>query len=200
MHKGTITEWNDARGFGWVEAEGERLFVHINEFDRGQRRPRVGEKVRFVAGADPQGRRCAKSIVYIKPGGRVSIGAWLQLLVLLVLPGLALSRLPIAWWIGPSVIALVSWMTYMMYSRDKKQATSAGSRIPESTLHTAELLGGWPGAFLAQRRLRHKCSKVSYQFTFWCIVGLFQLVATDFIFDHQLSEWARPHITRIMTR
>lgn len=118
MQTGTITEWNDERGFGWLEAEGERLFVHINEFDRGQRRPRVGEKVRFVAGADPQGRRCAKSIVYIKPGGRVSIGAWLQLLVLLVLPGLALSRLPIAWWIGPSVIALVSWMTYMMYSRD----------------------------------------------------------------------------------
>ena len=87
-----------------------------------------------------------------------------------------------------------------MYSHDKKQATTSGSRIPETTLHTAVLLGGWPGAFLAQRRLRHKCSKVSYQFAFWCIVGLFQLVATDFILEHRLSTWAKGHISRMIAR
>ena len=31
------------------------------------------------------------------------------------------------------------------------------------TLHTLELIGGWPAAFLAQRWLRHKCSKRSFQ-------------------------------------
>jgi uncharacterized membrane protein YsdA (DUF1294 family) len=49
------------------------------------------------------------------------------------------------------------------------------------------LLGGWPGAFLAQRRLRHKCSKGSYQFVFWGIVLLYQLAAADVLLDHQLS-------------
>jgi len=46
------------------------------------------------------------------------------------------------------------------------------------------LLGGWPGAFLAQRRFRHKCSKVSYQVVFWVIALTYQLVAFD-----SLQEW-----------
>jgi hypothetical protein len=46
-------------------------------------------------------------------------------------------------------------------------------------LHLLELLGGWPGAFLAQRRLRHKSSKGSYLFVFVLIVGLHQFLAID---------------------
>ena len=48
-------------------------------------------------------------------------------------------------------------------------------------------LGGWPGALLAQRRLRHKCSKPSYQIIFWIIVTLFQVAAADVILGHRLS-------------
>jgi uncharacterized membrane protein YsdA (DUF1294 family) len=59
--------------------------------------------------------------------------------------------------------------------------------VPEATLHLAELLGGWPGAFLAQRRLRHKCSKASYQIVFWGIVVLFQIASVDVMLGHQLS-------------
>jgi hypothetical protein len=32
-------------------------------------------------------------------------------------------------------------------------------------------MGGWPGAFVAQRRLRHKCVKRKYQIVFWLIVA-----------------------------
>ncbi len=195
---GTITEWNDGCGFGWLEAEGERVFVHIKEFERGQRRPRAGEKVRFVRGVDPQGRSCAKSVVFVRSGGRVGVGGWLQVMILRVLPGLALRGLPGVWWIGPGAIAVLSAITYGMYSHDKKQAIAAGWRVPESSLHLAELLGGWPGAFLAQRRLRHKCSKRSYQFAFWCIVGLFQLVSADLIFEHRPSTWARAQIEQMV--
>ena len=54
-------------------------------------------------------------------------------------------------------------------------------------LHLAELLGGWPAAFVAQRALRHKISKTSYQATFWLIVALHQGVALDFLWDWQIS-------------
>ena len=48
-------------------------------------------------------------------------------------------------------------------------------------------MGGWPGAFVAQRRLRHKCVKPRYQVTFWLIVALHQYVAFGF-----LQRWELP--------
>ena len=84
-------------------------------------------------------------------------------------------------------MVMVSAITYAMYSHDKRQAVSAGWRVPESSLHMAELLGGWPGALLAQSRLRHKCSKTSYQFVFWSIVILFQIASVDVILGHGLT-------------
>jgi uncharacterized membrane protein YsdA (DUF1294 family)/cold shock CspA family protein len=197
---GTITDWDDSRGFGWVEADGQRIFIHIKEFGRGQRRPKAGERVRFELGSDPKGRRCAKAVAYVRSGGRIGIGAWMQLMILLVLPGLALQTLPGRWWIGPTVIAALSLIAYGMYLHDKRRAIRSGWRVSEGALHLVELLGGWPGAFLAQRKLRHKCSKRSYQFTFWCIVGLFQLVSADFIFEHRISSWARVQVEQLMER
>lgn len=40
-------------------------------------------------------------------------------------------------------------------------------------------MGGWTGAWLAQRRLRHKCSKPSFQFNYWMIILLWQVIAFD---------------------
>jgi uncharacterized membrane protein YsdA (DUF1294 family) len=39
-------------------------------------------------------------------------------------------------------------------------------------LHWIEFLGGWPGALFAQREIRHKNNKFSYQVIFWAIVVL----------------------------
>lgn len=83
-------------------------------------------------------------------------------------------------------MALSGW-TYWIYALDKRRAEEGLWRVPEVNLHLLELLGGWPGAFLAQRRLRHKCSKVSYQFVFWIIVLGHQFAAYDSLRDWQHS-------------
>jgi uncharacterized membrane protein YsdA (DUF1294 family)/cold shock CspA family protein len=185
---GSITQWVDEKGYGWVESGGKRFFAHIKDFKRGQRRPKTGEEVRFVPGLDPKGRPCAKLLVFVE-ADRVGagLGAWVQLCLLLVLPLFALLSLPLPWWAGASGMLLVSAITYGMYDYDKHQAVSQGWRVPESSLHLGELLGGWPGAFLAQRGLRHKCSKPGYQMVFRGIVLLYQIVAVDVILDHALS-------------
>jgi uncharacterized membrane protein YsdA (DUF1294 family) len=114
---------------------------------------------------------------------RVSTIALVALLALLLLPAFAISRL--ARTFDPRFIAgyliLISAVTYLFYRHDKNRAATGGWRTPESTLHLAELLGGWPGAFLAQRILRHKISKTSYQVKYSLIVVLHQFVAFDFI-------------------
>lgn len=60
---GTIAEWDDKRGFGWVETDSWRIFIHAKDFKPGERRPKVGEKVRFKLGVDPKGRPRAKAVV-----------------------------------------------------------------------------------------------------------------------------------------
>jgi uncharacterized membrane protein YsdA (DUF1294 family) len=67
---------------------------------------------------------------------------------------------------------LMSVMCFGVYWVDKRSAIKDERRVPENTLHLLELLGGWPGGFVAQRVLRHKNRKSSYQVAFWCIVVL----------------------------
>jgi uncharacterized membrane protein YsdA (DUF1294 family)/cold shock CspA family protein len=184
---GRIVEWNDAKGFGWTEAEGKRVFVHVKEFVALDRRPQAGDEIRFTLEADPQGRPRAGKVSHVRTGGRIGIGAWLLWGTLLPLPGLASLLLPWPpWWVFGAA-ALASVVTWLMYSHDKSCAREGARRIPERTLHLCELLGGWPAAFLAQRLIRHKCSKWSYQFVFWCIVLLHQIAAVDVISGHELS-------------
>ena len=73
-----------------------------------------------------------------------------------------------------SVIAyyiLMSALAFVMYWLDKRRAARRGWRVSERTLHTIELLGGWPGAWIAQRVFRHKWQKTQYLVVFWMIVA-----------------------------
>jgi uncharacterized membrane protein YsdA (DUF1294 family)/cold shock CspA family protein len=67
---------------------------------------------------------------------------------------------------------LASLIVYFAYARDKLSAIRQTWRVPESSLHLLEALGGWPGAYVAQQTMRHKTVKVSYQVTYWLIVFL----------------------------
>ena len=116
--------------------------------------------------------------------GRITLANILLLAALLVLPVVALQQFADGLLWGCIYAVVMSGFTYLAYVWDKQQAREKQWRMPEARLHFMELIGGWPGAFLAQRRLRHKCSKVSYQFVFWLIVGAYQLAAFD-----SLQEW-----------
>ena len=71
-----------------------------------------------------------------------------------------------------AVYGVMSMIAFVAYALDKRAAGRGRPRTPEATLHLLELLGGWPGAFVAQRLIRHKNAKVSYQVVFWLIVVL----------------------------
>ena len=67
-----------------------------------------------------------------------------------------------------------SLAAFTLYLRDKRKARQGARRTPENLLHLCELLGGWPGALLAQHAFRHKTRKRSFQLGFWCVVALHQ--------------------------
>lgn len=116
---------------------------------------------------------------------RLTRGVVIFFVALLVVPLLALVRFSdiCDLRVSGSYFVLISVVTFLVYRHDKTRAQTRGWRIPESTLHLLELFGGWPGALLAQRFLRHKTSKTSYRVTFWTIVALHQLLALDYLLD-----------------
>jgi len=65
----------------------------------------------------------------------------------------------------------VNAVTYLAFRRDKRRSEANEWRIPEKTLLTLAIVGGWPAAKLAQRRLRHKTRKQPFAFTL-NVIGL----------------------------
>lgn len=70
------------------------------------------------------------------------------------------------------VYASMSLLAFALYAADKRRAARGEWRIGESTLHLVALLGGWPGALVAQQTLRHKRQKPGFMLIFWLIVAL----------------------------
>lgn len=67
----------------------------------------------------------------------------------------------LAWYISASIA------TIMVYALDKRAAGVGRRRTPERRLHQLELIGGWPGALVAQQVLRHKTQDRRFRKIFW---------------------------------
>lgn len=63
---GTLTKWNDDRGFGFITPTqgGAETFVHVSAFPRDGQRPRIGEPLTFEIGTGKDGKKQARNILY----------------------------------------------------------------------------------------------------------------------------------------
>jgi len=179
---GVLAEWNDERGFGFVEAGGRRTFVHISAFDTAAGRPQSGDFVEFAMGADADGRPCAVAATRVYPlqsapapvrhrpsGHRRGDVEWVAIGIVVAFAAyvaLAIHALGVTPWVAVFYSA-ISLVTFAVYVADKRAALHGEWRTSERTLQLASLAGGWPGAVLAQQFVRHKNRKPSFQLTFW---------------------------------
>ena len=175
--KGKISSWNDTKGYGFISPFDDRgrIFVHIKAFRHRGRRPEIGQVVTYTIARDPQGRPCATQALLAGDApqrhtgaNRTALSTIGALAFLLVIgSSVALSKTPAA------VIALylfASAITFIVYAIDKTAARKGRRRTPENTLHVLSLVGGWPGALLAQQKLRHKSKKQPFRTVFWATV------------------------------
>ncbi len=72
--------------------------------------------------------------------------------------------------IALGVLLLLSLLTFFIYGFDKNAAQTGRWRTAENTLHLLSLVGGWPGAWVAQRLFRHKVCKTSFMAGYWATV------------------------------
>lgn len=176
-YQGKVTSWKDGQDFGFITPNGggSRVFVHIKSFASRQRRPLENEIVTYELRTDGKGRAQAERVAFVdkrapsstssEPGALpiLSAAGFLVLVAVLSLVG----KLPFAvsgFYIVASIVAFAA------YARDKSAAKKSHWRTKENTLHVLALIGGWPGALTAQRLLRHKSKKRSFQIVFWLTV------------------------------
>lgn len=82
----------------------------------------------------------------------------------------------------PYHLVSINLVTIIAYASDKRAAKKGQWRVPEARLHTLELLGGWIGAFIAQKVFKHKTRKKSYQTIFWLML-VFQITIIYYILN-----------------
>lgn len=177
--KGKLTSWNEEKGFGFITpmAGGKQIFIHIKAFSNRNRRPVVGQIVTYTQSSDKQGRpRAIKATLTgdrlpektKRSNGSLSI---IVAIFFLVIVGISVFSTKIPLHILVLYIA-ASLLTFIMYALDKSAAQDGAWRTQESTLHLLSLAGGWPGALIAQQKLRHKTQKQSFRSVFWITVLL----------------------------
>ncbi len=178
-YQGRITTWKDDKGFGFITPDGggAQVFVHISSFFNRHRRPEENEIVTYELKIGGKSRSQANAVAFVgerptpssSPGRSNIRPVFAVCFLFFVTAAVVTGRLPIA------ILALylvASVIAFFAYAFDKSAAQRDQWRTKESTLHLFGLLGGWPGALAAQRLLRHKSAKASFQTTFWFTVAL----------------------------
>ena len=96
--------------------------------------------------------------------------------------------LSLPWWI-PALYAVLSVLAFVAYAIDKRAARRGDRRTSEQTLLTLGLLGGWPGAVVAQQLFRHKTRKRSFRNAFWLTVIVNVLVLAGLVTLATVNGW-----------
>lgn len=187
---GKITFWKGEKGYGFItpDSGAMQVFVHINAFADKSKRPQINQLVSFSLSTDKQGRPCAVRVTRageelpgeIKRNDKLLYVVGAAVFLVVVALSVAIGGIPMPVLI---VYLAASILTFAMYAMDKSAARSEAWRTQESTLHGLSLIGGWPGALIAQQVLRHKSKKEEFRFVFWLTVvinvGVFLWLFTD---------------------
>ncbi|MCH9696226.1 MAG: cold shock and DUF1294 domain-containing protein [Gammaproteobacteria bacterium] len=177
--KGIITSWNDDRGFGFISPldGGARVFVHIKVLGNRSNRPQVNDVVTYSVTKDSNGRTQAANVtgpgdnLRVRSSRQTNLFAIRFAVFFLVVLGVTTyaEKTPV---VVLSAYLIISMITYCAYAWDKASAKSGRWRTKENTLHLCALVGGWPGALIAQQLLRHKSRKTSFRVFLWFTILL----------------------------
>lgn len=188
---GTVVEWNDDRGFGFIRPDNGRtdVFFHVSAFN-AHGRPEKGLMVTFSTESMQNRNTRAVDVRIPQTLSPAMEGLLLSLapvLFFFAALGIYARFFGLPWYL-PTSYAVMSAITYLAYGADKSNAQQGAWRTPEKTLHWMSVLCGWPGALVAQWHLRHKNRKLEFQLYFWGTV-IVNLVVVSYVF---LPEWANP--------
>ena len=185
---GRLTQWDQAQGCGLItpKSGGDPVFVNIDSFTN-RPRPLPNDIVDYKVSYDEQQRAHAEDVVFVLDQGPApfstgwgpGILAFAVFFMVFVAEKVWERKLPV------SVLGfymLASTIAFVIYRHEKAMSASQTWRISDNTLHFCSLVGGWPGAALAQKMVHHEPQKMSFRAIYWSTV-----VLNSFVFFWLLS-------------
>jgi uncharacterized membrane protein YsdA (DUF1294 family)/cold shock CspA family protein len=180
-HGGVVTTWNDDRGFGFLKPDdgSHDIFLHFTAVPRGAARPYKGQHLTYELETDEKGkvRAVRAEPVVVTERAEPQPAPASSVIGIVAIAAFVAIFLVTRWrWGTPYTVAglylALSILAFAMYYADKRAAQRNRWRTPENTLLLVGLIGGWPGAVVAQQSLRHKTKKLSFRARFWTSVGI----------------------------
>lgn len=144
---GTLTKWNDDRGFGFIKPTSgtEEIFVHISAFPRDGSRPRIGELISFDIDQRSDGKKRALHVM--RPGSRATPHRARRAQPTTPRQG------PFATITGLLMLAAIGWYGYSRFATDRGQP-------PAPAIHAIQTLPAAPTqTFTCDGRTR--CSQMT---------------------------------------
>ncbi len=146
-YQGKLSNWNDAKGFGFVQPNGggQRAFVHISAFKRRSRRPVDGDIIAYEVVQQTDGKAKAVNIAFIadhksrhtnKPKARRSSGSSKPAILITLAFCIALVVLTILRIIPGELMFIyagASLLAFLMYAWDKSAAQNTAGEDPKLT-------------------------------------------------------------------
>ena len=175
--KGKFIKWNTDKAFGFIQPNvgGAHIFIHKTALSNRKRTPQINDVITFSISKDKKGRYCARDATF--SGEKLDKNSSKKLSQFSIyLSFVFLTVITVAYFSGqfpPNLLLsyfCFSGITFLAYVFDKSKAQRGAWRIKESTLQFLSLIGGWPGAAVAQQLLRHKSQKREFQNVFWFTV------------------------------
>ncbi|MBA6391623.1 cold shock and DUF1294 domain-containing protein [Colwellia sp. BRX10-3] len=175
--KGKLVKWQADKAFGFIAPNGggSNIFIHKSAFANNKKIPQINDVITFSITKDKESRYCACDATFsgekLKKKQPKKISKFSIYLSLIFLAAIIITS-----FLGylPQTLMYIylglSLITYLTYAFDKSKAQRGAWRTSEGTLHLFALVGGWPGAALAQQYLRHKSSKREFRHVFWLTV------------------------------
>lgn len=195
LYEGKIKTWKEDKGFGFIQPDdgGKDVFIHIRDLKHSNYKPRPGDCICYQIITDPSGKTRAydafikgveltetyrkktfkKNLPQQKKNRENKLGT-MPVFMLAASPFIFSIILIIQHHTFTPFFAylLLSLLIFIIYARDKTKAHKNEWRVQERTLHILEFFGGWPGALITQRVIRHKNKKASFQKVFKLIIAI----------------------------
>ena len=157
--------------FGW-RGHGPRAALVARRQIRSVSAPTIPDLDTYGMGRDQRNRLSASDVLYVVPTRsvrtatrRLRVALATATLFFALLVGLVALDQASVLLLAP--YCLFSVVGFGMYRADKIAAGRGSWRIPEANLHAIALLGGWPGALVAQRVLWWSCHGASIRVWVW---------------------------------